>query len=130
MRRCFVFLLLGVLAVFPACDSGSEPPLSLTGTWVGQRDQQGQTVALKMDLHQQGPAISGTGTLSLEGGTSTFQAEGSYTHPNITLTLSFAMQRPGQLEGTVSEERDRMQAELFGTNAGFGGAAIELFKQE
>ena len=60
---------------------GLQPVVSLLGRWVGTAD----TVAVSLDLHEQGGSVSGSGSLSTPWRVVT--VAGTYAPPNISLSL-------------------------------------------
>lgn len=126
MRRSFFLLLSGLLSLLAACD-GAEPavPPSLTDQWTGQVTLQNVPFTFELDLVESNTSVSGTGTMQSPQATDTFTVEsGTYTHPLISLKLVFKDRPPINFSGSVTEDRDHIQGQLF--SSGFGGEAIDF----
>lgn len=131
-------LVLGVLllGLFSACDSGgSSDPETLSGAWQGTLEKESVTYQLSLTLQQSstaglsGYSLSGTGQLSRDDTTWTIDSStGSYTEPDLSLSIQFANARPAQLSGTVSEDLETIDAEVNGGPVSFDAASVTLTK--
>jgi hypothetical protein len=119
MRKILALALLVTLA---ACgdDKPTQPAAATaTGTWAGTIEGQ----QLTLTLVQNGGAVSGTGTMSnTPSGTRALTATGTFTAPNLTLTLSSGTAAPMALQGAVSG--NALTATLSGS--GWTGEAITM----
>ena len=85
MRPARVF---PVLLLLFGCGNGLGPANDLTGTWAATFAFPGSSLVL--NLSQQGPGITGTGTYVMEaGGAGTLQVVGTYHRPNVNLSFHY-----------------------------------------
>lgn len=121
----FVIALLLFLA---GCDSGNGPPETLIGEWRGTFVQENISYTVFLSLEQTSPSqVLGTGTIDSSQGTLQIDLTGTYAHPEVTLSMQFQTQRPATLEGTVSDDRSTIDAQIIGSD--FDGATVELERQ-
>lgn len=92
-----------------------------TGTFTGVIGSQ----ALSVTLLQSGSAVSGVGTITnTPTGTRALSITGSFTSPNLIVTITSGSTTPFSLQGTIGA--DAIAASL--TGAGFNGDALSLYR--
>lgn len=116
---------VGLLTALSACDSGgANDSGSVTGVWQGTVETDSITYELTLSLERaegttpSNARLIGDGDLVGED-TWAFQiTDGSFTEPNRALALTFridsALQHPVQLQGTVGDDFQEIEAELNG----------------
>ena len=85
MPRTKLFVLLALLAVSGCMTDPEDVPLS--GTWTGSTTWDGTSVAFVWELRESGGVIAGSGSLTIDPVTFTGDVTGSYTHPDVRMTL-------------------------------------------
>lgn len=132
-------VLLCVLLLCIACDSsgGNDTP-TLDGTWRGSFTKGNAAYTLVLTLQQTSPlgvgdasSVSGPGRLVVvepesEESELPLTVSGTFNAPTLTLQVSYEASRPGQLNGTVREGFDEIEAELVGGGPGFDGDVVLL----
>ena len=126
MRLALVVVLLTLASLSCGADGGTEPDDSLAeGAWVGTITGDAQEGVLEWTLQDTDGGISGNGSLSTTNNAVALTIEGTYTAPNLTLTI-----RPDGFEdisfsGTVGA--GSMKGRL--TGAGFINRTVTLDRQ-
>ena len=93
------FLLLTLALTLAACDSGSDPASDgLGGTYRGTNTE-GATITVAIPSTTSGEFTISSGTFSDEFGETPLRGTGTYTPPNIAITLESS--DPNALFGTV-----------------------------
>ena len=88
MRPKRVFAVALLLAGVAGCGTRPED-VPLSGMWTGSVSWGGNIVAFKWELRESGGVVAGTGSLTQAPATYTGDVTGSYTHPNVRMTLTF-----------------------------------------
>ena len=142
---------LALLLVFgTACDSSDpdpdidDTPARLTGTWTGvvvgtvvddtPPEEQPVEITIVQGNEVDGAfrleRVLGTGVIQTETfGELTFDIQGDYFHPNLTLGLLFTVTPPiGTISGVVLEDRTTILATMAGPSIG-GSVEFMLERQ-
>ena len=85
MFRAAAFVLLALLAVSGCMTEPEDVPLS--GTWTGSAEWDGATVSFVWELRESVGVIAGSASFTLDPVTVTGDVTGSYTHPDVRMTL-------------------------------------------
>jgi hypothetical protein len=124
-----LFLTIGTVLVI-AC-GGSEstgPAHTLSGQWSGAISGTVGPQVLSLDLLNVGADIEGTGSLipaPTSSGTLSFAVSGSFTTPNMTVSLTSGTLQPITLSATYDGRQ--LNGAVFGS--GFNGQTVVLTKQ-
>lgn len=141
MRTRFAPSLVAfVLLVCAGCDSGSSGPDTLAAVWQGTFTDNATEYTLELALSSgraaglQATPIGGDGTLVIQPPDGdreglSITVEGTFNAPRLSLSVSYPQSRPGQLNGTVNDALDRIDAELVGGGPGFDGVSVVLERQ-
>ena len=86
MPRATAFVLVALLAVSGCMTEPEDVPLS--GTWTGNAEWDGSVVSFKWDLRESGGVIAGSASYTFDPLTVTGDVTGSYTHPDVRMTLA------------------------------------------
>lgn len=86
MPRTAAFVLVALLAVSGCMTEPEDVPLS--GTWTGSADWDGAVVSFKWDLRESSGVIAGSASFTVDPLTVTGDVTGSYTHPDVRMTLA------------------------------------------
>jgi len=128
-------LLLALVTVLPACDSGGEmSPDGISGTWRGTVDRQGTEYTVVVDLRQSetGQAnalVTGDGELSADAETFAFSVDNGSFVPSsndVSLPQQYDAARPGRMNGTVADDLNTMTVTIIGGPADFNGEQFTL----
>jgi len=129
--------LLFVLGLAVACDSGGENEVeTISGQWSGTVEREGTEYMVLMTLQQlQGGqannVVQGEGTVESDERSFSFTIDNGAFLPNsneVTLPQQYAMGRPGQVQGMVSDDLETMTATISGGPVGFDGEEFTLNK--
>ncbi|MDE2974316.1 MAG: hypothetical protein OXU64_06270 [Gemmatimonadota bacterium] len=85
MSRATAFVLVALLAVSGCTTEPEDVPPS--GTWTGSAELAGTIVSFTWELRESGGVIAGSASFTLEPVTVTGDVTGSYTHPDVRMTL-------------------------------------------
>ena len=85
MPRTAAFVLAALLAVSGCMTEPEDVPLS--GTWTGSAEMDGTVVSTKWELRESGGVIAGSASLTFAPLTINGDVTGSYTHPDVRMTL-------------------------------------------
>lgn len=128
MRRLASLLVLAIFLFAAGCDSGGSTPDTLIGEWRGSFMQDNISYTMFLSLEQTSATqVLGTGTIDSSQGTLELTLSGTYAHPDLTLSFQLPNQRPATLQGTVSEDRSTIEAQIIGSD--FDGQMVELERQ-
>jgi len=86
MPRAAPFLLVALLAVSGCMTEPEDVPLS--GTWTGSAEWDGTVVSFRWELRESGGVIAGSASYTFDPLTVTGDVTGSYTHPDVRMTLA------------------------------------------
>lgn len=126
-RRPLRWLLLLLILTLPACDSGAEDEdPSLNGSWQGTTTISGLTVGMAMQLNEASGAVTGNGTVSAPDPVAV-TITGTYTYPNVSLTLRSTSFADLSFAGTVSGDGKAISGSLNGS--GFNNFGLTIRKQ-
>ena len=109
MQRTLVGLSLLTLV---SCQNGLGPVGDISGTWTGSRVE----YRLTLDLVQQGTVVRGRGDSwgFINPPTHEYTVTGTYSLPNVTLTLTRDDSIVSQFAGTVLDARHMIRVQNFG----------------
>lgn len=109
MKSALVSLSLLALV---SCQNGLGPVADISGTWTGSRVE----YHLTLDLVQQGSSVRGTGNswAFIYPSTHEYTVTGTYSLPNVTLTLTSDDSVVSQFTGTVLDARHLIRVQNFG----------------
>ncbi len=85
MTRATAFVLVALLAISGCMTEPEDVPLS--GTWTGSAEVDGTVVSFTWELRESGGVIAGSASFTLDPVTVTGDVTGSYTHPDVRMTL-------------------------------------------
>lgn len=85
MPRPATFVLVALLAV--SCGVTEPEDVPLSGTWTGSATLDGIVVSFTWELRESGGVIAGSASFTFDPLTVTGDVTGSYTHPNVRMTL-------------------------------------------
>ncbi len=85
MPRTSAFVLVALLATSGCMTEPEDVPLS--GTWTGNATEDGVTISFVWELRESGGVIAGVASFTLDPVTFTGDVTGSYTHPDVRMTL-------------------------------------------
>ena len=85
MPRAAAFVLVALLAVSGCMTEPEDVPLS--GTWTGSVTWDGSVVSFTWELRESGGVIAGSASYTFDPLTVTGDVTGSYTHPDVRMTL-------------------------------------------
>ena len=88
MRSKRVLAVALLLAGVAGCGTKPED-VPLSGTWTGSAKDGDGVFTFKWELRESGGVIAGTGSFTQPPVTFTGDVTGSYTHPNVRMTLTF-----------------------------------------
>jgi hypothetical protein len=94
--RQIAFALSLVLLV--SCDKSTKPKPSIAGTWSGS----GGGISMTVALTQTATVVSGNGSMSGSGGALALTAQGTFSEPNFSLTMSATGYQPYNFAGTLN----------------------------
>ena len=114
-RRLFVVLLAVSLLALPACDSGGNEDPAIEGQWSGTANVDGATVTFDATFNNSGGEVSGNGTLDLAGESYSTEVSGTYSYPNVSLTLTTEEFTDLNFSGDMSEDGQRIDGQLNGS---------------
>ena len=126
MRRLAPTTLLLVIATLAleSCENATAPPSDIAGIWAEDLAIPGASLIL--DIAQSGLALSGTGTYSIEAGRSgTLQIVGTYSRPDVSVSISFDYGLTETFTGTVRDSRH-----MSGSVASNGGSSSLSFTRQ
>ena len=115
-RHLFTVLLAVSLLALPACDSGggNEDP-AIEGQWSGTANVDGAAVTFDATFNNSGGEVSGNGTLDLAGESYSTEVSGTYSYPNVSLTLSTDEFSDLNFSGDMSEDGQRIDGQFNGS---------------
>jgi hypothetical protein len=126
VRLAFGGVLLTLALLGCGGDGGTEPGNSeAEGTWAGTITGGAQEGALEWTLQETGGDISGNGSFSTTTDAAALTIEGTYSAPNLTLTIHSQMFNDFSFSGTVGEAS--MKGRLNGS--GFMNRTVTLDRQ-
>ena len=85
MPRAAAFVLVALLAVSGCMTEPEDVPLA--GTWTGSAELDGTTVSFVWELRESEGVIAGSASFTFGPVTFTGDVTGSYTHPDVRMTL-------------------------------------------
>lgn len=85
MPRVAAFVFVALLAV--SCGVTEPEDVPLSGTWTGSAEWDGTIVSFMWELRESGGVIAGAASYTYEPVTVTGDVTGSYTHPDVRMTL-------------------------------------------
>ena len=85
MPRVVALVFVALLAV--SCGVTEPEDVPLSGTWTGSAEWSGTIVSFVWGLRESGGVIAGSGTVTYDPVTLTGDVTGSYTHPDVRMTL-------------------------------------------
>ena len=85
MPRAAAFVLVALLAVSGCMTDPEDVPLS--GTWTGSVTWSGTVVSFTWELRESEGVIAGAASYTYDPVTVTGDVTGSYTHPDVRMTL-------------------------------------------
>ncbi len=125
-------------------DPINDVPTRLTGTWTGTviatqigddaPEEQPVSITVVQGIEVNGQLrldrVEGTGSITTQArGELTFEIEGQYLHPTLSLGLLFPVTPPiGTISGSVSEDRRTILATMAGPDIG-GSVTFMLERQ-
>lgn len=117
MRK--LLTLAAIVAVIASCtDTPLAPVQTVDGSWSGL--QNGYSLSLVMA--QTDSSVTGTALIANVGGGSQGLIGGTFTYPNLHLTISVPGLDPIKYDGTMSQA----EAKIFGTLNGAGIVNVEV----
>jgi hypothetical protein len=124
MRRSVLWLVLAL--VIAACGGDNGPdPIQVEGTWSGTFKSGSLTGAVAMTLVEEDGDVSGDGTIGSADDALAVTLSGTFSEPNVSLTVSAPGFEDMNLSGTVGETK------LTGTlnGSGFTNATVTLTRK-
>ena len=125
MRKALL-VALGLLAS-PACGKDSTGParIEVEGQWSGQLQSDGGSALLVMTLTETNGTVTGSGNIATGTDAIALDANGTYSPPNVSLTLTAPGFSNMNLTATVG------QTQMTGTinGSGFVSASVSLTRQ-
>jgi len=113
-------LAIGILLAACGGSAGDDPAPSATGDWAQSPTVVGSSLVLH--LASADPALSGSGTYTMEAGPSgTLSIRGSYVAPQVHLVLNFDRGGEEDFTGTLSAD-----GRMTGTLTTAGGLSFNI----